>query len=106
GQDKKPEGAGWILRFLNGKGSENKIYMRIGEPLQATDLMPAEKLNESLPDDEKKKLVQQIGLQAANRLNEATPINLTALLTLILGPAPRTTPCTAPAAAPRWVRNR
>jgi len=93
GQDKKPEGAGWLLRFLNGKGSENKIYMRIGEPLQATDLMPAEKLNESLPDDEKKKLVQQIGLKAANRLNEATPINLTALLTLILlanGPRART----------------
>ncbi|MBV1885985.1 MAG: 1-acyl-sn-glycerol-3-phosphate acyltransferase [Parvibaculaceae bacterium] len=93
GQDKKPEGAGWLWRFLNGKGSKNKIYLRIGEPLQATDLMAAEKLNESLPDDEKKKLVQQIGLQAANRLNEATPINLTALLTLILlanGPRART----------------
>jgi len=93
GEDKKPEGADWIIRFLRGKGSDHKIYVRFGEPVQATDVLPAEKLNESLPAADKKKLVEQVAIRAARHLNDATPINLTSLLTLILlanGPRART----------------
>jgi len=93
GEDKKPEGASWILRFLMGKGSEHKIYVRFGEPVLATDVFPAEKLNESLSGADRKKLVEQVAIRVARRLNDATPINLTSLLTLILlsnGPRART----------------
>lgn len=93
GEEKKPEGASWFLRFLRGKGSEHKIYVRFGEPVLATDVYPAERLNESLDDKDKKTLVEQIALRAAVRLNDASPINLTSLLTLILlanGPRART----------------
>lgn len=93
GEEKKPEGASWILRFLRGKGSEHKIYVRFGEPVQATDIFPPEKLTEALPEAEKKKLVEQIAIRSAVRLNDASPINLTSLLTLILlanGPRART----------------
>jgi glycerol-3-phosphate O-acyltransferase len=93
GEDKKPEGASWIVRFLRGKGSEHKIYVRFGEPVQATDVLPPEMLTEALPAADKKKLVEQVSIRAARRLNDATPINLTSLLTLILlanGPRART----------------
>ena len=93
GQDKKPEGASWILKFLMGKGSDHKIYVRFGEPVTSLDVLPAEDLNEDLPASDKKKLVEQVAIRAAVRLNDASPINLTSLLTLILlanGPRART----------------
>lgn len=93
GQDKKPEGASWFLRFITGKGSDHKIYVRFGEPVTALDVLPGESLNEDLPGPDKKKLVEQIAIRAAVRLNNASPINLTSLLTLILlanGPRART----------------
>ena len=94
GQDKTPEGAGWILKFLRGKGgTHGKIYLRFGQPVTALDVMDESELSATMPKDSKRRLVEQISLKAAFRMNEATPITLTSLLTLILlanGPRART----------------
>ncbi len=94
GQDKTPEGAGWLLRFLRGTGdTHGKIYLRFGKPVTALDIMDETELSAAMPQESKRRLVEQISLRTAFRMNEATPITLTSLLTLVLlanGPRGRT----------------
>ena len=94
GKEKRPEGAGWVVKFLRGGDkSHGKIYLRFGEPVTVLDIMNEEELAGDVGPDAKRRLVEQISLRAAFRMNKATPITLTALLTLILlsnGPRGRT----------------
>ncbi|MEJ2604327.1 MAG: glycerol-3-phosphate 1-O-acyltransferase [Gammaproteobacteria bacterium] len=84
GHDKKPEGATWIMRFLRRSAPHGRIFVRFGEELMLTDLIPKEQLEDGLDETEKQAVVQNLALQVAFRMNAATPITGTAIVTLIL----------------------
>ena len=84
GHKKKPEGATWMVRFLRPSTHHGKIFLRFGEELTVTDLVPEEKLPSDPAAPEKQALVQNLALQVAYRMNAATPITATAIVTLIL----------------------
>ena len=84
GKKKKPEGAGWILRFLKRDKSNGRIHLRFGAALDIRDLLESEQLAAGLNDEDKKVLVQTLAFEVAVRMNAATPITATAVLTLIL----------------------
>ncbi len=84
GHKKKPEGATWMVRFLRPSTPHGKIFLRFGEQLTVTDLVPEEQLPSDPAAPEKQALVQNLALQVAYRMNAATPITATAIVTLIL----------------------
>ncbi|MEO0997786.1 MAG: 1-acyl-sn-glycerol-3-phosphate acyltransferase, partial [Pseudomonadota bacterium] len=84
GRDKKPEGAGWMLRFFRRGKSHGRIFVRFGEALSVGDVAPGLTLTPTLAEDDKTALVQQLALRAAVAMNAATPITATAIITLIL----------------------
>ncbi|MBT8087936.1 MAG: 1-acyl-sn-glycerol-3-phosphate acyltransferase, partial [Gammaproteobacteria bacterium] len=84
GQKKKPEGATWMVRFLRRSTPHGRIFLRFGEELSVTDLVPQEQLTAGPDATGKQALVQNLALQVAYRMNAATPITATAVITLIL----------------------
>ncbi|MGB5245386.1 MAG: 1-acyl-sn-glycerol-3-phosphate acyltransferase [Woeseia sp.] len=84
GQNKKPEGATWMLRFLRRSSNHGKIFLRFGEELAITDLASQQQLLAGPKDTEKQIIVQNLALQVAYRMNAATPITATAIVTLIM----------------------
>ncbi len=84
GQKKKPEGATWIVRFLRPSTPHGRIFLRFGDELSVTDLVSQEQLTAGPDTPGKQALVQNLALQVAYRMNAATPITGTAVITLIL----------------------
>jgi glycerol-3-phosphate O-acyltransferase len=84
GQKKKPEGATWIVRFLRPSTPHGRIFLRFGEELAVTELASEEQLTAGPDIAGKQALVQNLALQVAYRMNAATPITGTAVITLIL----------------------
>jgi len=84
GQKKKPEGATWMLRFLRRSTNHGKIFLRFGDELAVTELTSEQQLLDGPEEAEKQALVQSLALQVAYRMNAATPITATAVITLIL----------------------
>ncbi|NBC23640.1 MAG: hypothetical protein GVY21_09215 [Gammaproteobacteria bacterium] len=84
GHAKKPEGATWIVRFLRSSAPHGRIFLRFGEELAITDIESRERLEAGPDAAEKQSLVQNLALQVAYRMNAATPITATAIVTLIL----------------------
>ena len=84
GHKKKPEGATWMVRFLRPSTHHGKIFLRFGKELTVTDLVPEPQLPSDPASPQKQALVQNLALQVAYRMNAATPITATAIVTLIL----------------------
>jgi glycerol-3-phosphate O-acyltransferase len=84
GREKKAEGAGWFVRFIREKQPLGRIFLRFGEPLTLPELTGAEALDAGLPGGEKQAAVQKLAFETAVRMNDATPITPTAVVTLIL----------------------
>jgi glycerol-3-phosphate O-acyltransferase len=84
GQKKKPEGATWMVRFLRPSTPHGKIFLRFGNELSLTDLAAEGELTGGPDMAGKQALVQNLALQVAYRMNAATPITGTAVITLIL----------------------
>lgn len=84
GHKKKPEGATWMVRFLRPSTHHGKIFLRFGEELAVTDLVTGEQMPSDPASPEKQALVQNLALQVAYRMNAATPITATAVVTLIM----------------------
>lgn len=84
GRDKKPEGAGWFVRFLRGGAPHGRIFLRFGAPLTLPDLVPLERLEEGLDEAGQQAAVQRLAFETAVRMNGVTPITPTAIVTLIL----------------------
>lgn len=84
GQDKKPEGKTWILRFFKRSTNHGKIFLRFGDAIQVDQLMSRKTLDAGLDAGKKQVLVQTLAFQAAVGMNRATPITTSAILTLIL----------------------
>ena len=84
GQTKKPEGITWPLRFLRRGRSRGQIHLRFGEGLTIRELVEPEKLDAGIDDQQKQVLVPTLAFEVAVRMNAATPITATAIVTLIL----------------------
>ena len=84
GQKKKPEGITWPLRFLRRGKSRGQIHLRFGEGLTIKDLVEPGELEAGIDDQRKRTLVPTLAFEVAVRMNAATPITATAIVTLIL----------------------
>jgi len=84
GQTKKPEGITWPLRFLRRGRSRGQIHLRFGEDLTIRELVEPSRLEEGIDDRLKQVLVTTLAFEVAVRMNAATPITATAIVTLIL----------------------
>jgi len=84
GQKKKPEGITWPLRFLKRGRSRGHIHLRFGEGLTIRDLTEPDELEAGIDDQRKRILVPTLAFEVAVRMNAATPITATAIVTLIL----------------------
>jgi len=84
GQKKKPEGLTWPLRFLKRGRSRGQIHLRFGEELTIKDLVEPAELEAGIDDQRKQILVPTLAFEVAVRMNAATPITATAIITLIL----------------------
>ncbi len=84
GQKKKPEGITWPLRFLRRGRSRGHIHLRFGEGLTIRDLTEPDELEAGIDDQRKRILVPTLAFEVAVRMNAATPITATAIVTLIL----------------------
>ena len=84
GQKKKPEGITWPLRFLKRGRSRGQIHLRFGEGLTIRDLVTEAELESGIDDERKRILVPTLAFEVAVRMNAATPITATAIITLIL----------------------
>ena len=84
GQKKKPEGLTWPLRFLRRGRSRGQIHLRFGEELTIKDIVEPAELEAGIDDQQKRVLVPTLAFEVAVRMNAATPITATAIVTLIL----------------------
>ncbi len=84
GRTKKPEGLAWALRFLRRGHSRGKIHLRFGEALTLTDIIDRDELDDGIDNRKKQILVPTLAFEVAVRMNAATPITATAIITLIL----------------------
>jgi glycerol-3-phosphate O-acyltransferase len=84
GQKKKPEGLTWPLRFLRRGRSRGQIHLRFGEGLTVRDLVEPAELEAGIDERRKQILVATLAFEVAVRMNAATPITATAIITLIL----------------------
>ena len=84
GQTKKPEGITWPLRFLKRGRSRGQIHLRFGQGLTIRELVEPAELEAGIDDRQKQALVPTLAFEVAVRMNAATPITATAIVTLIL----------------------
>ena len=84
GQKKKPEGITWPLRFLRRGRSRGQIHLRFGDGVTIRELVEPTELEAGIDDLRKRTLVPTLAFEVAVRMNAATPITATAIITLIL----------------------
>jgi glycerol-3-phosphate O-acyltransferase len=84
GQKKKPEGITWPLRFLRRGRPRGQIHLRFGEGVTVRDLVDPAELETGIDGLRKQTLVATLAFEVAVRMNAATPITATAIITLIL----------------------
>lgn len=84
GQKKKPEGITWPLRFLRRGRPRGQIHLRFGQGLTVRELVEPAELEAGIDDERKQTLVATLAFEIAVRMNAATPITATAIITLIL----------------------
>ncbi len=81
GRSKQAEGIGWMLRFFRRGRSKGRIFVRLGEPF---DLATSSARQGAWGPVDRHSLVQGVAFESAVRLNNATPVTATAIMTLIL----------------------
>jgi glycerol-3-phosphate O-acyltransferase len=84
GQKKKPEGITWPIRFLRRGRSRGQIHLRFGEGVTVRELIEPGELEAGIDEKRKQTLVATLAFEVAVRMNAATPITATAIITLIL----------------------
>ena len=84
GRSKKPEGMTWVMRFLRRGKSRGQIHLRFGADLTIKDIVAPEELEAGIDETRKQVLVPTLAFEVAVRMNAATPITATAIITMIL----------------------
>lgn len=84
GAAKTAESLGWLLRFVRAqRGCFGRVYVRFGEPVSLRVAIGP--VDERLPPSEERRLeLHKLAFEVACRINDATPITGTSLVTLAL----------------------
>ena len=83
GTPKRKESLRWFVEYIAGmKARFGKVYVRFAEPLSLSQVLPASAVPRD-PDDRGSE-VQKVALEICNRIEHATPITLTDLVTMVL----------------------
>ena len=86
GGKKAAEGFSWLYNFIKAQGANNfgKIYVRFPEPVMIRTLMGPPNGETATGPAKRKLALQKLAFEVAWRMNEATPVTSTALVTTIL----------------------
>ena len=86
GEAKRKESLGWFVGFFRANRGQRygRIYVRFSEPLSLRQLLGPPTDSTNLSDEDRNLMLQRIGFEVSWRINDATPITATALLTLAL----------------------
>jgi glycerol-3-phosphate O-acyltransferase len=89
GAEKKPEGLGWFVRFTRDQGARHfgKVYVRYGEPVSMRHYIgsfQADVPEAGRDDPELRLALHKMAFEVAWRIQRATPVSGTALITTML----------------------
>ena len=92
---KKPEGFGWLYRFVKAQGARHygKIYVRFGEPVALSSFLGPPDGQIAADPAARRLALAKIAFEVAWRINQGMPVTATAIITTILL-APRGTALT------------
>ena len=86
GAVKKPEGFGWLYRFVKAQGAQHygKIYVRFGEPVPLSLFLGPPGGPVALDPAARRLALQKTAFEVAWRINQGMPVTATAIITTIL----------------------
>jgi glycerol-3-phosphate O-acyltransferase len=84
GARKEAESFGWFLRLVRRLRRYGEIHIRFGEPLSLAKALGAPNPHAEPNPDEDNLALQKLAFEVCVRINEATPISATSLVTLAL----------------------
>lgn len=89
GGEKQPEGLGWLVRFARAQGERHfgKVYVRYGEPVSMRHYLGSYQADAPQPgsgDPHLRLALHKMAFEVAWRINHATPVSGTALVTTML----------------------
>jgi glycerol-3-phosphate O-acyltransferase len=86
GASKKPEGFGWLYRFVKAQGARHygKVYVRFGEPVPLSAFLGPPGGPVATDPDARRLALNKIAFEVAWRINQGMPVTATALITTIL----------------------
>jgi len=86
GASKKPEGFGWLYRFVKAQGARHygKVYVRFGEPVPLSAFLGPPGGPVATDPAARRLALNKIAFEVAWRINQGMPVTATALLTTIL----------------------
>jgi glycerol-3-phosphate O-acyltransferase len=83
---KKPEGFGWLYRFVKAQGARHygKIYVRFGEPVALSSFLGPPGGSVATDPAARRLALQKTAFEVAWRINQGMPVTATAIITTIL----------------------
>jgi glycerol-3-phosphate O-acyltransferase len=86
GGEKKPEGFGWLYRFIKAQGERHygKVYVRFGEPVSLRDFLGPPTGPTATDPATRRLALQKTAFEVAWRINHEMPVTAAALVTTIL----------------------
>lgn len=85
GLPKRKESLSWFIGYISGmKNRVGKIYMRFGEPVALSDAASVSDAMMGADAKPERKQVQKVAFEVMSRIEHATPIAITDLVTMVL----------------------
>lgn len=90
GARKRPEDVRWLIRFSRLQASRlGRAYLDFGEPVPLRERMAELRDGNGDADGQARHVVERIALDASHRINQATPVTVTAVVCLAMLAADR-----------------
>lgn len=85
GQPKRKESLGWFISYISGmKEKSGKIYLRFAEPVALSDAADVSETIFPKDSSPRRTQVQKLAFEVSSRIEHATPITITDLVTMVL----------------------
>jgi glycerol-3-phosphate O-acyltransferase len=85
GAAKVAESLGWLLRFVRAqRGRFGNVYVRFGEPIALSEALGARQAARTRSPEQRQLELARLAFEVSCRINDATPITGTALVSLAL----------------------
>jgi glycerol-3-phosphate O-acyltransferase len=85
GAAKVAESLGWLLRFVRAqRGHFGRVYVRFGEPISLNEALGARQAARTRSPEQRQLELARLAFEVSCRINDATPITGTALVSLAL----------------------